>query len=50
VAEAAAAMGDWAYGIVMNQRFSTRAGEKLGWQPAGPSIEEDIERGSYVTA
>lgn len=50
VAEAAAAMGDWAYGIVMNQRFSTRAGERLGWQPTGPSIEDDIERGSYVTA
>jgi nucleoside-diphosphate-sugar epimerase len=49
VAEAAAAMGDWAYGIVMNQRFSTRAGEMLGWQPTGPSIEDDIERGSYVT-
>lgn len=47
VHEAAAAMGDWAYGIVQNQRFSTRAGELLGWQPTGPSIFDDIERGSY---
>lgn len=47
VHEAAAAMGDWAYGIVLNQRFSTRAGELLGWQPAGPSIFDDIEHGSY---
>jgi nucleoside-diphosphate-sugar epimerase len=48
VHEAAAAMGDWAYGIVLNQRFSTRAGELLGWQPAGPSIFDDIEHGSYA--
>jgi pyridoxamine 5'-phosphate oxidase family protein len=34
-------MGDRAHGIVMNQRCSTRAGEKLGWQPAGPSIGDD---------
>ncbi|MEO6207543.1 MAG: hypothetical protein ABIP77_06280 [Candidatus Limnocylindrales bacterium] len=40
-------MGDWAYGIVLNQRFSTRAGDLLGWQPAGPSIFDEIERGSY---
>jgi nucleoside-diphosphate-sugar epimerase len=48
VHEAAAAMGDWAYGIVLNQRFSTRAGELLGWEPTGPAIFDDIERGSYA--
>lgn len=50
VQEAAAAMGDWAYGIVMNQRFSTRAGELLGWEPKGPRIADDIEHGSYARA
>lgn len=47
VHEAAAAMGDWAYGIVLNQRFSTQAAELLGWQPSGPTIFDDIEHGSY---
>jgi hypothetical protein len=41
-------MGDRAYGVVLDQRFSTRAGELLGWQPAGPSIFDDIERGAYA--
>jgi nucleoside-diphosphate-sugar epimerase len=50
VHEAAAAMGDWAYGIVLNQRFSTRAGELLDWRPSGPSIGDDIEHGSYRPA
>jgi nucleoside-diphosphate-sugar epimerase len=50
VHEAAAAMGDWAYGIVLNQRFSTRAGELLDWQPVGPSIGDDIQHGSYAAA
>jgi nucleoside-diphosphate-sugar epimerase len=50
VQEAAAAMGDWAYGIVVNQRFSTRARELLGWEPAGPAIFDEIERGSYSGA
>jgi len=50
VHEAAAVMGDWAYAIVANQRFSTRAGELLGWEPTGPAIFDDIERGSYATA
>jgi NAD(P)-dependent dehydrogenase (short-subunit alcohol dehydrogenase family) len=48
VHEAAAAMGDWAYGIVMNQRFSTRAGDLLGWEPKGARIADDIEHGSYA--
>jgi len=48
VHEAAAVMGDWVYAIVANQQFSTRAGELLGWKPAGPAIFDDIERGSYA--
>lgn len=47
VHEAAAAMGDWAYGIVLNQRFSTRASELLDWEPVGPSLFHEIEHGSY---
>lgn len=50
VHEAAAAMGEWAYAIVANQQFSTRACELLGWVPAGPTIFDDIERGSYAMA
>lgn len=36
------------YGIVLNQQFSTRARELLGWEPTGPAIFDDIERGSYA--
>jgi nucleoside-diphosphate-sugar epimerase/heme-degrading monooxygenase HmoA len=43
--------GGMADGLVAEKRISARhAREALGWTPSGPSITEEIERGSYAAA
>jgi len=42
-------LGAYADALVLDQQASgRRAQETLGWQPRGPDVLEDIERGSYV--
>ena len=43
--------GGMADGLVAEKRISAlHAREALGWTPSGPSITEEIERGSYASA
>lgn len=49
LAEARAQLGPFADALALDQKVSSaRAKEKLGWQPQGPSILDDLRAGSYA--
>jgi nucleoside-diphosphate-sugar epimerase len=49
--EARRSLGPYADALVLDQQASGKRAEKLlGWRPSGPSVLEDIERGSYALA
>jgi nucleoside-diphosphate-sugar epimerase len=51
LAEARAELGVFADALVLDQEFSAARAERLlGWKPAGPSIVEELSRGSYAVA